>query len=184
MKVISVGLFKKCSSLKYVNVPPHLTSIENKAFYLCQSLIRFSIPSTVTYLGKMAFRECYSLEEIHFEPGSSISCIESYSLMRCVKYIFSIFSRSHWWICKKIVFEYPSSLTTIKKRAFASCRKIVNVNVPSSVEHMADDAFYDCILLKKRKWDFFVSFFIEKNIFLIVLKEYFFEYQMTFQIKK
>lgn len=57
-------LFKNSSTLKTVELPKSLTTIEYNSFMGCNSLIGITIPNSVTTIGQNAFQSCTSLTNI------------------------------------------------------------------------------------------------------------------------
>ena len=56
--------FYDCSSLKSVNIPDGVPSIERYTFYNCSSLTSITIPDSVTSIGDYAFYECKNLKSV------------------------------------------------------------------------------------------------------------------------
>jgi len=77
--------FKDCISLKSINLPKSIISIEEQAFYGCKLLSYIIIPDSVKYIKSFSFAECSSyLKYVYI--GNSIELIEPYA--------FSTFSNS------------------------------------------------------------------------------------------
>ena len=51
-------------SVKNVDIPTNITSIDSFAFSSCKSLTNITIPDSVTYIGQGAFNNCYKLTSI------------------------------------------------------------------------------------------------------------------------
>merc|ERR1719469_871157 len=89
-KSIPNDAFKKCVTLKKVDIPASVENIEsrafegsglrrvffhkgsrlkgigNGAFYECSNLERINFPASLKHIGTFAFRACYNLERINF----------------------------------------------------------------------------------------------------------------------
>jgi hypothetical protein len=64
MSVTKIGeaAFFGCVSLKSIELPPLITSIEVGTFFACESLTSIEIPPLVKTIGKQAFDACYNFE--------------------------------------------------------------------------------------------------------------------------
>ena len=68
MKTICVETFKGCSSLRSINIPDNVTTIEHSAFQQCSSLESVVIGAGVTKIYYDAFRYCYALKSVTCKP--------------------------------------------------------------------------------------------------------------------
>ena len=59
--------FKWCSSLESIEIPSSVWRIGDRAFWNCESLERIEIPSSVTSIGNLAFGRCTALTDIFYE---------------------------------------------------------------------------------------------------------------------
>ena len=67
------GTFEGNTSLKELNIPPTVMSIEERAFADCTSLDTMLIPHTVLSIGQDAFAGCEALSSISFEADEQAS---------------------------------------------------------------------------------------------------------------
>lgn len=122
--VISRGMFKSCSCLRYVALPRDLRYIDTDAFYYCGKLeeVRFVSRSIVRSIGNEAFRGCYSLSRINLPEGlESIGekCFYGCSNLRRI--------------------DIPSTTITIGKEAFADV-PITNIKLPNGLKLLGSRA--------------------------------------------
>lgn len=61
---IGKNAFAKCYSLKHIDIPEGVKSIEEYTFYKCISLISIKLPNSLEYIRDYAFEGCKSLTEI------------------------------------------------------------------------------------------------------------------------
>lgn len=54
------------TSVKYIHIPDHISSISNYAFFGCSMLTRITIPNSVTSIGKSVFYDCTGLTSINY----------------------------------------------------------------------------------------------------------------------
>jgi len=129
-----------------------LTTIGSEAFSGCNSLITITLPNTLETIGNYAFSSCTNLETVNIPP--SIQTIGDNCFASDTK-------------LNTVTFQTPSSLTSIRPYAFASCKinsftlpdglqtigqyaflssKINSITIPPSVTLIDDYAFNNCIL--------------------------------------
>ena len=161
---IDYGTFFFCSSLVSVTIPDSVISIDSSAFYNCDSLMSVDIPNSVTYIGTSAFYNCDSLVSVTI-PDSvtsiSICAFEDCDSLTSIivdennKYYKSIdgnlYSKDgktliQYAIGKKDTsFEIPFGVTSIDDwGAFSGCDRLVNIDIPDSVEFIGFRAFEGC----------------------------------------
>ena len=89
-----------------------------------------------TKIGDNAFYNCYYLSDIQFP--SSVNTINTYAFYYCFYYETNI------------TLTIPDSITTIKSKAFLGCsgrssgNGIRNLILPSTIQTIGEDAFYNC----------------------------------------
>ena len=102
--VVSLDGFSGCSSLRNINIPDSVTSIEPYAFSGCSSLQNITIPDSVTRIGSKAFSSCTSLTSIRI-PASVTAFFNQYA------------DSDVWW--KDDIASFP----------FDNCTSIVEIRV-------------------------------------------------------
>ena len=146
LKMIPYGMFGGCSAVETVLLPPNLETIESGAFYAHNGLSgltglkSITIPASVTSIGAYAFADCTSLETVIFEEGSPITELGVVELLD---------GQGGWGTgifagttsLKNITL--PKNLTTIGIKCFDNSG-IAEIDLPSSVTHVADYAFRNC----------------------------------------
>ncbi len=108
-------------------IPNHITSIGNNAFYWCESFTSITIPNSVTNIESNAFGGCINLESVII--GNSITSIGEGAFYNC-RSLASI--------------TIPDSVTRIGNFVFCYCENLTNINIPDSVTSIGDYAFYRC----------------------------------------
>lgn len=71
---LSFGVFSDCISLKDINIPNGMISIESCAFKNCVSMKYITIPNSVTYIHDLAFQSYTPTGEICMLPDLIIHC--------------------------------------------------------------------------------------------------------------
>lgn len=150
LTTIGEGAFRKCYSLKSMDVPSSVTNVAKEAFEECESLETINLPTTLKTLGEGVFTDCSSLKSITLPSGltsisnylfSSCSNLTSISIPSTVKTIGSFAFSS----CVSLVsVDIPSSVTTISEYAFYYCLSLASIKIPSSVTTIGNYAFDDC----------------------------------------
>lgn len=148
VETIGSEAFSLCSSLASIDIP-NVTSIAEKTFYKCGSLTTALIPS-VTTIGSQAFYSCSLLTSIDLSNVTSIgysafsgcTSLASVSIPNVTEVLASTFAN-----CSSLASVYTPSVTAISNYAFQGCKSLTSVDMPSSVNNIGDDAFYNCTSL-------------------------------------
>lgn len=119
------------STIKKINIPENIKSIEAYAFYGCARLTSIAIPNSVTNIDNSAFRGCKGLTSVTI--GNSVTKI-GYEAFRYCTGLTSII--------------IPNSVKNIRSGAFYGCTGLKSVTIPSSVKDIDWQAFSDCNNLK------------------------------------
>ena len=146
IRVIGQGAFRK-SLVEYVYLPDSVVEIQKDAFADCQLLKQdVLIPESVRTLGEGIFRQCMNLEfaalESHIErvPDNMFaSCTKLRTVVIChgVKHIGKSFTG-----CTSLEeIEIPDSVETIADFAFSGCSNLKYITLPESVK-IGRRAFY------------------------------------------
>lgn len=132
----SMPYFKKCTSLKQVNVPSSVTTMYD-CFSRCTALETFEIPSSVTTLNSNTFYGCTSLASVTLPEG--ITSMGS-----------SIFEG-----CTAITeIELPSTVASIGSSMFKGCTSLETItfkSIPSCSYYTyttGSNPFYGCTALE------------------------------------
>ena len=120
---IAEGLFTFCKNLSTINIPSSVTTINNYAFYGCESLTSFTIPANVTTLGAQVFygsgvTEMFIPKTLITAGNNSMSAFEGSNIA-------------------KITLE--EGITTISTAEFTLCKKLAEVNLPSTLKTIEND---------------------------------------------
>ena len=160
--------FRKCTNLKFANLPSTLTTIEYAAFAGCSQLteINFGDKSSITSIRVGAFCDVPISFDIDFPNLTGTLGYAAFQNTKIRKILnlgsISIIdgagdsvgpygSYGAWGAfknCKELTdVTLPSSLTTIGIRAFYGCSALASMNFPSSLTTIGQGAFYGCSAL-------------------------------------
>ena len=142
---IGNGAFTGCSSLTSIIIPETVTEIGESAFEDCSSLTSITIPKNVTYIGKNAFRGCISITSIIVSKDNLI--YDSRNNCNAI-----IWKNTLELGCQKSFI--PQGITSIAEGAFEGCTSLESINIPDSVTHVGQNAFYNTgIYNNDSNWD-------------------------------
>lgn len=114
------------SNVTNIDIPNHITSIQDTAFSDCSKLNSIKLPSKLTYIGINAFRYCDSLNEM--------------SIPDTVQYIGSGAFRASG--ISNIIF--PQSLDVIEDNICSNCHKLQSIILESDIRKIGDFSFSNC----------------------------------------
>ena len=153
VKEIGKNAFSNNKSLQEVIMEDGVEIINARAFYNCISLKNVQIPNTVTYIGENGFRNTDNLTYINLPDSISDigteafydSGIKNVILPNSLKFIRTqIFGN-----CDNLEkVKIPSSVTTINHGAFASCKKLNNIDTSENSNFIFEN---NCLYTKDYK---------------------------------
>ena len=160
--------FRKCTNLKYANLPSTLTTIQYGAFAGCSQLteVNFADKSSINEIGIGAFCEVPIEFDIDFPNLTGTLGYAAFQNTK-IKRVLNLGSvttiggagdsqgpygtQGAWGAfknCAELVdVILPSSLTTIQPQAFYNCTSLTNINFPSGITNIGGSAFYNCTSL-------------------------------------
>ena len=175
LDLIGESAFRRCSSLRSINIPRYVRVINNWAFKDCVGLLTADLGEGLEMIGAGAFSRCRSLHRINI-PGAVISiqrrafsCCSGLTILILNDGLVLIEERAFARCTSLVSIEVPptvmainleafsgcmhlrtvtirNGLKKIGRRAFSYCRSIVSIKIPPSVTDIAHDAFKECSL--------------------------------------
>lgn len=127
---IGNSMFKGCSNLKTIVLPPNTQSIETSAFEGCTNLQFFDMPK-ITNIGSRAFASCTSL--VNVTLPDNVRQIGSHAFYGCTKLQNISLSKN---------------VTEISNNLFDNCTSLRNVSY-GDITKIGDLAFKECYSLEK-----------------------------------
>ncbi len=144
-EMVAIGeyVFQNCSALSTLNFKGNVQSIGDNAFDHCGSLTTLSVPSGVTSIGSYAFLGCYALKEFKVSKDNAHFCerdgvIYSKDMSVVVAYPNGMAGE----------YVLPHGVCTIADCAFAGCKQLTSLTIPSTVTEIGLSAFDRCQSLK------------------------------------
>ena len=156
--------FAHCTALKDIRFPSSLVEIGTRAFEDCTGLKRLSLPDNHTELGMDAFG-FISFDEVfipaHFTDGNSITraffaentgnikiapendaltIVDGILFSKDIKVIYSV-------AVNKEQMEIPETVEEIADYAFLNCKKLAKITLPQSIRSIGKKAFQGCTAL-------------------------------------
>lgn len=131
-KKISKYAFYGYVKLTSVGIYEGVTCIEDCAFYDCTNLALISLPNGISYIGSCAF-----YNTAYYNQTSNWQSDALYS----DNYLLHVKSTE----AKK--YTVKSGTTLIASSALRSCFNLTEIELPGTLLHIGDDAFYDCAQL-------------------------------------
>ena len=151
VKLIEHDTFRGCEKLNDVTIPTGVTLIGNSAFKACKAFKNIKIPEGVTKIGTNAFEDCTQLETVVIPSTATV--IRNYAFQNCPQLKSFVFPEGTTQIlpavlkgCKNLEsVTIPEGVTKIWGWAFYGCsQKLNSVKLPSTLQTICVQAFYDC----------------------------------------
>jgi len=160
--VVSIGgnAFSNAIALSNLELPEGLMVLGRGAFTKCKSLYSVSIPSTLNKIERASFNHCHSLAEVMFQEGlktiAGLAFVDT--SLSGVVFPRSLSLVEHGAFGPRgqlLGMEIPmhTDLHFVAASAsgspcFSSCQDLVNVCIPTNMDHSADHAFSQCHRLR------------------------------------
>ena len=151
VKLIEKDTFHGCEKLNDVTIPTGVTLIGDSAFKACKAFKNIKIPEGVTKIGTNAFEDCTQLETVVIPSTATV--IRNYAFQNCPQLKSFVFPEGTTQIlpavlkgCKNLEsVTIPEGVTKIWGWAFYGCsQKLNSVKLPSTLQTICVQAFYDC----------------------------------------
>jgi hypothetical protein len=139
MTLIPESAFENCDSLKEVAIHSGIVKIDVLAFYDCDALLEIIIPKGVVEIGYAAFDRCDALQKIEVEIGNP-----GYSSMNGVFYNADVTELINFPGGRGGIFRVPDGVTTIDISAFAECKQLKQLLLPTTLTLIEEFAFNEC----------------------------------------
>ncbi|MDD3129085.1 MAG: leucine-rich repeat protein, partial [Candidatus Izemoplasmatales bacterium] len=129
IKEIGYGAFSFMTSLSTFTIEDdsQLNFIDNMAFAECVNLKRIIFPVDLEVINENAFYHCVKLSEVVFMSLENLLHIGSKAFYQCESLVSVVL---------------PDSVTTIDSRAFYQCVNLSSINIPTSLEVVSVEVFY------------------------------------------
>ena len=114
------------SSVKKLDIPSSVTSIENYAFDACTNLESINLSCKITKIGERLFQNCRSLKEINIPD--TVESIEFLAFRGCDSLTSVVI---------------PNGVNTLESQAFLDCDNLKTVTLPESITSLNQFAFHN-----------------------------------------
>ena len=147
-EAIADGVFKDCTKLSEIILPPTLTKIGNHAFENCSALAAIDL-SYVDTIKEAAFAYCSSLKEISLSDkigylcnGIFLGCtgLKQITLPQNVAYIGCECFKD----CSSLSYITMLGVMEIDNNAFEGCSGLGSLQFPKTLIHISPNAFSFC----------------------------------------
>ncbi len=164
---IGYSAFEGISTLKSINLPSELTTIDSYAFNGCSGITEITLPEKLQSLGSGAFAGCHSVTTLNINSVSLYGLSTYTEAFRdlgkeAAGVTVNIGAKVEWiperiFLCdagerpnlKSVVFAPGSACTKIGYSAFEGISTLENINLPAGLVTIDGSAFKDCSSLKK-----------------------------------
>lgn len=154
MTIIRVGFCQDCKSLRFVNLPQSVTTIEQYAFSGCTSLTEINL-SNVTSIGSAAFQDCSALTEIL--NMNKVEILGNDCFWGCTKLSGDInlpnLKTNGFSFFQDTAVTSASNLGTITTtdRTFKGCNQLKSATLPATITSVGRETFLSCLSLSHIK---------------------------------
>ncbi len=132
VKTIGDSSINYNNTLRSVEIPDGVTTIEHFSFAGCINLRSVKIPDSVTQIGDTVFQDCYKLTNITLSKGFKKIGVGLFNKCYSLESI-----------------EIPDGVTEMASYAFEDCRSLKSIVIPDSVIKISWETFNGCNNLTK-----------------------------------
>lgn len=154
IRIIEDRAFAGCLMLEIFNMGDnYIQEIGDYAFYECLRLKNAEFPATLTYLGEGAYSNS-GIKYVHFSDNSQLKIINQFTFNDCRNLVafnfgehgvLEIIAESAFKECtnlRSVLIPLSNRLlTTIGAEVFYNCGSLTNIELPTSLMDVGDDAF-------------------------------------------
>ena len=125
--------FNGCVNLQNVILPDDLSILPSRAFQCCKSLRFIDLPKNLEKIESGVFEGCESLETITIPQ--KVFLLDKLAFAECIR-LYEV----KW----ENIYSWELELSEIGFGAFEGCKMLHEMNIPSNVTVIKDNAFKDC----------------------------------------
>lgn len=154
METIEEGVFRLCSGLREIVLPPQLKNIGKEAFSECHGLKEIVLPEQVEKIGVDAFADCSSLERAEIKErvrkleGTFVGC-SSLKEVQLPDTLLELGDEVFLDCSSLEKIEIPKQVEIIGKYAFYGCSSLGEMEIPDSVKVIDGGAFFGCSEMRR-----------------------------------
>ncbi len=123
---ISSYMFSECKSLKSIQIPECVVTIEDGAFS-GTGFASITIPATVTKFGKSIFSDCKKLNNVKLPENMTVIPERMFNYCEMLSAI-----------------EIPNTVKELGESCFSNCKGISEIKLPENLEKIGRDCFWYC----------------------------------------